>query len=159
MGGMQLVPGGYTATNHCHSLVARGYEDKDIHLIDTASPTCTKAHFRLALALCCVFGWTPNHIDIKTAFLQGKPLEREVYLRPPKEHYGGKPGKLWKLKKSVYGLGDAPRKWFESLTAHLTTTGAQWSPTDPAFLWWKHRDGALRGFMCLHADDLLWAGD
>ena len=91
-------------------LVARGYEDKDIHLIETASPTCTKAHFRLALALCCVFGWTPNHIDIKTAFLQGKPLERDVYLRPPKDHYKGKPGKLWKLKKSVYGLGDAPRK-------------------------------------------------
>ena len=140
-------------------LVARGFEDRDIHQIETSSHTCAKANFRLALALSCTFGWTPHHIDIKTAFLQGKPLEREVYLRPPKEYYGGKPGKLWKMKKAVYGLGDAPKSWFESVTSQLKSTGAKWSPTDPAFLWWTHPDGTLRGLMCLHVDDIYWVGD
>ena len=53
-------------------LVARGYEDREISQLDTSSPTCTKANFRLALALSCTFGWVPHGINIKTAFLQGK---------------------------------------------------------------------------------------
>ena len=135
-------------------LVARGFEDREISQLDTSSPTCTKANFRLALALSCTFGWVPHGIDIKTAFLQGKELERTVYLRPPKDFYHGKPGKLWRLKKSVYGLGDAPKLWYESLTDHLKLTGAIWSPTDPTFLWWKYPDGRLKGLMCLHVDDI-----
>ena len=129
-------------------LVARGYEDRDIHLLDTSSPTCTKANFRLALALSRTFGWVPHDIDVKTAILQGKELQRTVYLRPPKDLYSRKRGTLRKLKKSVYGLGDAPKLWFESLTDHLKTTDALWSPTYPTFLWWKHADGRLRGLMC-----------
>ena len=91
--------------------------------------------------------------------MQGKELKRTVYLRPPKDLYPGKPGKLWRLKKSVYGLGDAPKLWYESLTEHLKSTGAIWSPTDPTFLWLKYPDGRLKGLMCLHVDDIYWAGD
>ena len=43
---------------------------------------------------------------IKSAFLQGKPVERDVYLNPPKEVHTKK---IWKLHTTVYGLGDAPR--------------------------------------------------
>ena len=42
----------------------------------------------------------------KSAFLQGKPIERDVYLNPPKEVHTKK---IWKLHTTVYGLGDAPR--------------------------------------------------
>ena len=45
------------------------------------------------------------------------------------------------------------------LTDHLKSTGAQWSPTDPTFLWWKGDCGKLKGLMCLHVDDIYWAGD
>ena len=43
--------------------------------------------------------------DISSAFLQSVPIERNVYVLPPKERRV--PGILWKLTKHVYGLGDA----------------------------------------------------
>ena len=47
--------------------------------------------------------------DIKTAFLQGKKIEREVYIQPPKE---ANTNKFWRLQKYVYGLADASRYWY-----------------------------------------------
>ena len=56
-----LPDGGFKPTAR---LVARGYEDRKIHQLDTSSPTCTKADFRLVLALSCTFVWVPHGIDI-----------------------------------------------------------------------------------------------
>lgn len=48
--------------------------------------------------------WKLNSIDIKTAFLQGEEIDREIYVLPPKEALTNK---VWLLKKCIYGLGDA----------------------------------------------------
>ena len=52
-----------------------------------------------------------------SAFLQGSPLDRDVYMEPPKEMK--KRGKVWKLKKSAYGLYDASRKWYLAVKKEL----------------------------------------
>ena len=44
------------------------------------------------------------------AFLQAKGLDREVYMKLPKDMK--KEGKIWKLKKPLYGLNDASRKFW-----------------------------------------------
>ena len=49
-------------------------------------------------------------IDIRAAFLQAKQLEREVFLKPPKDIKKEKI--IWKLKKPLYGLNDASRKFW-----------------------------------------------
>ena len=66
-------------------LVARGFQDSREGLEESYSPTCSTTGLRLLLALCAVQGWVPAVIDVTTAFLQGKPIGREVYLKPPKE--------------------------------------------------------------------------
>ena len=43
-------------------------------------------------------------MDIKTTFLQGKLLEREIFMKPPKEV---NTQKLCKLGKCIYGLNEA----------------------------------------------------
>ena len=50
--------------------------------------------------------WLINSLDVKTAFLQGKPIEWTVFVQPSKE---AKTDKAWELKKCVYGLADASR--------------------------------------------------
>ena len=65
-------------------LVARGFEENSSNLTKK-SPTCTKDSFRLALSIITSKHWKIHAIDIKSAFLQGMPLSREVYLKPPKE--------------------------------------------------------------------------
>ena len=49
-------------------------------------------------------------IDIRAAFLQAKQLDRDVFLRPPKDIR--KEGMIWKLKKLLYGLNDASRQFW-----------------------------------------------
>ena len=48
--------------------------------------------------------WKYHSIDIKSAYLQGNTIQRKIFLKPPKEY---DEGKLWRLKKTVYGLCDA----------------------------------------------------
>ena len=47
--------------------------------------------------------------DITGAVLQGKDIDRDVFVKPPKDILEKNLGKLLKLKKSLYGLNDTSR--------------------------------------------------
>ena len=65
-------------------LVARGFEE-DKSSLRSDSPTYMKESLRLLFTLSASMDWALNSIDIKAAFLQGKPIERELYLKPPRK--------------------------------------------------------------------------
>lgn len=44
----------------------------------------------------------------KSAFLQGKQITRNSFIKPPKE---AETDQLWKLRKTVYGMSNASRTW------------------------------------------------
>ena len=90
-------------------LVARGFEENSSQF-RTDSPTCMRESIRIMLAISSSYGWKISTIDIKAAFLQGKLIDRDVFLKPPKE--AESQGKLCKLRKVVYGLTDASRVWY-----------------------------------------------
>ena len=92
-------------------LVARGFEEPE-NDVRKESPTCSKDSLRVIMAIIAQKKWSLNTIDIKTAFLQGQTIEREIYLRPPRE---ANTDKLWELRKCVYGLSDASRKWYDQV--------------------------------------------
>ena len=50
-----------------------------------------------------------HQLDVKTAYLNA-PIDSEVYVRQPEGFEGGKE-KVWKLKKSLYGLKQSGRNW------------------------------------------------
>ena len=62
------------------------------------------------------FKWDINLIDIKTTFLQGKKIIRNIVIKPPKE---ARRNKLWKLNQCAYGLADALRCWYLGLKDKL----------------------------------------
>ena len=86
-------------------LVAKGFQEEQPVRGD--SPTCSREGIRIALTIIASNSWTLRSLDITTAFLQGGPINREVYVIPPKE---AETDKLWLLNKSVYGLNDAKTK-------------------------------------------------
>lgn len=135
-------------------LVARGFEENwsDEHRKD--SPTCSKDSLRLSLTLISAHKWKVNALDIRSAFLQGEPINREVYLRPPSEFNNGS---VWKLKKNVYGLNDAARAWYFKLRDVLVCAGMKICDVDPALFYCISSDN-LSGLICVHVDDLMWAG-
>ena len=134
-------------------LVARGFEEEGLQEIPKDSPTCLKESLRLILAIVAQKGWKASFIDIKTAFLQGEELTREVYIIPPKELR--RPGIVWCLKKCVYGLSDASMYWYNKVCNVLTENGASVSSVDPAVFCW-FEDNELKGVLAVHVDDFIW---
>ena len=135
-------------------LVARGFEEEIHKNTDTESPTCCKEMLRIALAIIQRNGWVCHTIDIKSAFLQGNPITREVYLFPPPEFFNGK---IWKLKKTVYGLNDAARVWYDTVKSELIKYGMRMAKYDPATFVFN-KNGNIEGIVCIHVDDFCWGG-
>ena len=133
-------------------LCARGFEETETFRTD--SPTCSREGIRLVLMSIASKRWKLNSIDVKTAFLQGKPIERDIYLRPPKE---AKTDKLWHLRKCVYGLGDAPRFWYLRVKEEFIKLNGKICPADQGiFVWYKNDQ--LIGIIACFVDDMIWGG-
>ena len=139
---------------HKARLVARGFEEFDRKRSD--SPTCMKENVRIMLAISASKGWECGATDIRAAFLQGNPISREVFIRPPAEFR--KPGIIWQLHRCVYGLQDASRMWYIKVKEELEKLGGQPVCVDPAFFYWKNNDEVC-GVMTSHVDDFLHSGD
>ena len=134
-------------------LVAQGF--KEIDQPQSDSPTAAKESFKLLLALSANFGFKIVSMDIRAAFLQAKTLEREVFVRPPRDIE--KPGIIWKLLKPLYGLDDASRKFYFKVKETLKAMGLKTLPGDEA-VYYEHKDGKLVGLILSHVDDFTIAG-
>jgi len=61
------------------------------------------------------------------------------------------------LKRTVYGLNDAPRSWYLKAAEELVKAGATRSKYDQALFFWRNK-GKLQGVLCCHVDDFFYAG-
>ena len=134
-------------------LVARGFEEENENIIKE-SPTSSRDALRILTAITAQRSWKLSTIDIKTAFLRGEKIERDIYLVPPKE---ANTDKVWKLRKCVYGLSDASLKWYNRVKMFMVKEGLKVSIADPA-VFYKYNNGSLEGFLAVHVDDFYWAG-
>ena len=136
-------------------LVVRGDQDAGEDDIRCDSPTVDRTTVKFMLALAANQGFEIRAVDISAAFLQGRELDREVYVRPPPEFK--KPGVVWKLLKGLYGLKEAARLWYDKLTKAMLEAGGQRLIGDPAcFLFFKK--GQWIGFVMVHVDDIIPGG-
>ena len=75
------------------------------------------------LAYASYMSFTVYQMDVKTAFLYGK-VHEEVYVEQPPGFIDSEyPEHVYKLKRALYGLHQAPRAWYATLTEHLLTNG------------------------------------
>jgi len=81
--------------------------------------------------------FVPASIDLKTAFLQGDEYTTadRIGMLPPKDIRSG--NEVWILNKSVYGLNDAPRRWWNVLTDYMKELGCQSTDLDIALMTWS----------------------
>ncbi|GJZ64659.1 zinc finger, CCHC-type containing protein [Tanacetum coccineum] len=74
---------------------------------------------RLILALAAYNKWEVHHLDVKSAFLHGD-LKEEVYVSQPDGFIKTEDkGKVYRLRKALYGLRQAPRAWYTKLDKTL----------------------------------------
>ena len=151
-------------------LVVRGYADVDALAgsLETSSPASTRLGRNLFLSLSSCLGWTGWSADVSTAFLQGLPQERKLWVKLPSDALallGADSNTRMFLHKPVYGQLDAPRRWFLEASSRLKQLGWEQHSLDPCF-WrmFEPQDGdastpKLVGLLCLHVDDMLGGGD
>ena len=133
-------------------LVARGFEESINFRTD--SPTCLHSSVRIVLAIISSCQWNLRSLDYKTAFLQGNPISRELYVKPPKE---ANTDKIWQLRKTVYGLNDAPREWHLRLRNAVISLGCTSSSVDPGLFFYKISED-LHGIILTFVDDQIYGG-
>ncbi|KAF0910082.1 hypothetical protein E2562_001318 [Oryza meyeriana var. granulata] len=96
---------------------------------------------RLLLAVAAHAGWSVHHMDVKSAFLNGE-LAEEVYVQqPPGFVIDGQEHKVYRLRKALYGLRQAPRAWNAKLDDSLMSLGFQRSITEHA-VYTRSKDGS-----------------
>ncbi|GJX94659.1 putative ribonuclease H-like domain-containing protein [Tanacetum coccineum] len=68
-------------------------------------------------------GFPVYQMDVKSAFLYGT-IEEEVYVHQPLGFVDpAHPNKVYKVIKALYGLHQAPRAWYETLSSFLLKNG------------------------------------
>ena len=133
--------------------VVKGCEEETDPRSD--SPTASKESLKLFLTIAANEDFEVKSLDVTSAFLQGYPLKRDVFIHPPPERK--RDGYIWKLKKSCYGLYDASRNWFLAVKEALVKMGMRSLSGDDA-VFYSIRNGKLEGICLLHVDDFLIGG-
>ncbi|GJV12912.1 putative ribonuclease H-like domain-containing protein, partial [Tanacetum coccineum] len=78
---------------------------------------------RIFLAFASYMGFIVYQMDVKSAFLYGK-IDEEVYVSQPPGFVDPKyPKKVYKVVKALYGLHQAPRAWYATLSTFLLKSG------------------------------------
>lgn len=91
-------------------MVAKGYIQR--HSIDyeeVFAPVARIETVRFIIGLAASNGWEVHHLDVKTTFLNGD-LKEDVYVSQPEGYENkGSEEKVYKLRKAIFGLKQAPR--------------------------------------------------
>ena len=100
-----------------------------------------------------------GQMNVKSAYLHSK-IEEEIYLEQPegfvkKANSGQK--LVCKLNKSIYGLKQAAKNWYEALTSLLLKKGFKRSCNDYCLFVRKEENGTF-SYVLVWVDDIVVAG-
>nr|GFC45251.1 Gag-Pol polyprotein [Tanacetum cinerariifolium] len=101
-----------------------GYAQKEgVDFEESFAPVTRLEAVRLFIMYAAQKSFTIYQMDIKTAFLYG-PLKEEVYVNHPDGFVDSyHPDKVYRLKKALYGIKQAPRAWYDEFSNFLVSKG------------------------------------
>ncbi|GJU10923.1 putative ribonuclease H-like domain-containing protein [Tanacetum coccineum] len=101
-------------------LVAQGYTQEEGIVYDKVFALVAMIEaIRLFLDYASFKDFVVYQMDVKSAFMYGK-IDEEVYVCQPLGFEDPKfPNKFYKVEKALYGLHQAPRAWYETLSTYL----------------------------------------
>nr|GEZ36983.1 retrovirus-related Pol polyprotein from transposon TNT 1-94 [Tanacetum cinerariifolium] len=92
-------------------------------------------------------------MDVKMTFLNG-PLKEEVYVAQPDGFVDpDHPEKVYRLRKALYGLNQAPRAWYDELLKFLTSKGFTKGTIDPTLFTIRYEEDIL--LVQIYVDDIF----
>ena len=131
-------------------IVAQGFTQKyGFDYTETFAPVAKMETLRLLLALTAILDWELQSMDVITAFLNGD-LQELIYMEMPEGYR--KPGHVCKLLRSLYGLKQSPRQWYQRLDAFLIGLRFKRSISDETLYFKKDI------WVLVYVDDLFLTG-
>ena len=138
--------------------VARGDLQKSgVDFVETFAPVVSFSTIRILVAIAASRGYKLMQMDVRSAYLNGK-LNETIYMEIPDAFYpdAKSQGKVFRLKRSLYGLRQAGRVWNEDIHGTFTSHGLKSCNVERS-LYVYDRDGNYLA-TGLFVDDALYLG-
>ena len=108
---------------------------------------------RLFISLAATYNWDFHQLDIKNVFLHGD-LQEEVYMKqPPGFVAKGEIGRVCRLRKSLYGLKQSPRAWFDKFSQAVEEFDMQKSKSNHSLFYRNSSSGII--MLVVYVDDIV----
>ena len=107
-------------------MIAKGFTQRyGIDYEETFAPIARQETIRMLISLAAQKKWSIHHMDVKVSFLNGY-LEEEVYVGQAQGfEIQGKEDHVYKLKKALYSLKQAPHAWYARIDGYFQHNGFQ----------------------------------
>jgi hypothetical protein len=136
-------------------LVARGFQQEHGRDYDeTFAPVAHMTTIHTLLTVAYVREWSISQLDVKNVFLNGEL--HDVRMRPP-PGYSVPEGMICYLRRSLYGLKQAHRVWFQRFASVVTAAG--FSASAPDLNLFIHVSSRGRTLLLLYMDDMIITSD
>ena len=136
-------------------LVAKGFMQREgIDYNEVFAPVSKHTTLRTLLALTASEDLELHQLEIKTAFLNGE-LEETIYMKQPEGYEEGTSDMVCHLKKSLYGLRQAPRAWNTRLKKELELMSFKPSDADAGLYIAQFKGSNV--YILVYVDDILIA--
>nr|GEV97928.1 hypothetical protein [Tanacetum cinerariifolium] len=121
----------------------RHTQEERIDYDEVFVPVARIEAIRLFLAYASFMGFTMYQMDVKSAFLYGT-IDEEVYvMQPPGFQDPVFPAKVYKVEKAMYGLHQAPRAWYGTLSKYSLMNGFQKGTIDQTLFIRRQREDVI----------------
>ena len=139
-------------------IVAKGYAQQyGINYIEVFAPVARLDTIRVLLAVAAQRSWEEFQLDVKSAFLHGE-LQEEVYVQQPVGFIKkGRENHVYRLKKALYGLMQAPQTWYSKIEAYFAREKFVRCSSEHTLFTKKVHDNVL--IVSLYVDDLIFTGN
>ncbi|GJR14779.1 putative ribonuclease H-like domain-containing protein [Tanacetum coccineum] len=136
-------------------LVAQGHrQEEGIDYDEVFAPVARLEAIRIFLAFASYMGFVVYQMDVKSAFLYGK-IDEEVYVSQPPGFQDPKhPKKVYKVVKALYGLHQAPRAWYATLSTFLLKNGYRRGTIDKTLFLKKDKNDII--LVQVYVDDIIF---
>ena len=112
--------------------------------------------FRTILAIAARQDWDVESLDFNGAYSNGElDANEDIYMQAP-PGYDNDPRTVKRLRKSLYGLEQASRRWYDTLVRALKSLGFSTSVADPRVFIAHVGDEIL--ILAVHVDDCILTG-
>ncbi|GJV69480.1 putative ribonuclease H-like domain-containing protein [Tanacetum coccineum] len=127
-------------------LVSQGHrQEEGIDYDEVFAPVARIEDVRIFLVFTSYMGFIVYQMDVKSTFLYGK-IDEEVYVSQPPGFVDPKyPKKVYKVEKALYGLHQAPKAWYATLSTFLLKSGYRRGTIDKTLFIKKDKNDIIGG--------------